>query len=290
MNDKLGNLRRKFCADQHMNASEVKFFLHGQRIHDEDTANTLGLINGDVIEVFSEMTGGGWPPMKNIYGDDVKIRDILNNESDDRLNLSEDENERDKQTMKQSNIVTFYGDAVKIRDILDNESDDSLDLSEDENERDKQKNNSNIVTEEVDRSMEEIDPNNRTCDDTTSIELTGCASPNLASPAEKEETNQKEISEENQIPNIVETNMKDQEMDEDSFVKSLRNEYEDGKLLPNNLFDKKIIHFLKLPTLAPIEQEILKSIVEQKVAHKQWQDETENLFPKAIKKKKIVGS
>jgi hypothetical protein len=73
----MGNIRSKFCADYQMNSSDIKFLLDGQRIHDDDTAYTLGLIDGDVIEVFTEMSGGGWPSKKNIYGDLGKIRDFL---------------------------------------------------------------------------------------------------------------------------------------------------------------------------------------------------------------------
>ena len=69
----MGDLRMKFCTDYEMKLSNLKFVLDGQRIHDDETANTLGLVNGDVIEIFTEMLGGGWPHKKNIYSDTNKI-------------------------------------------------------------------------------------------------------------------------------------------------------------------------------------------------------------------------
>ena len=91
----MGDLRMKFCRDYEMKLSNVKFVLDGQRIHDDETANTLGLVNGDVIEIFTEMLGGGWPRKKNIYSDTNKIMDILNKECDQSLDISADESDLD---------------------------------------------------------------------------------------------------------------------------------------------------------------------------------------------------
>ena len=109
----MGNIRSKFCADYQMNSSDIKFLLDGQRIHDDDTAYTLGLIDGDVIEIFTEMSGGGWPSKKNIYGDLGKIRDILDNESDNSLDWSGDENDMDN-AKKSKNDKSSTNDSYNI--------------------------------------------------------------------------------------------------------------------------------------------------------------------------------
>ena len=80
-----------------MNPLYFKFVFEGQRIQDDETANSLGLENGDVIDVFQELKGGGLPDKKNIYGDANQILNILDTVSDceELSELSSDENEED---------------------------------------------------------------------------------------------------------------------------------------------------------------------------------------------------
>ena len=67
----------RFCKENRVKPSCCKFFYDGQRIHVDDTPNSLEMENGDTIEVFSELRGGGRPYKKNIFGDDTKILNIL---------------------------------------------------------------------------------------------------------------------------------------------------------------------------------------------------------------------
>jgi hypothetical protein len=62
-----------FCKENRLNPSSTKFLYDGQRIHEDDSPNSLEMVNGDTIEVFHEMRGGGRPQKKNIFGDTIKI-------------------------------------------------------------------------------------------------------------------------------------------------------------------------------------------------------------------------
>ena len=64
-NEMIGPLRKKFCLENELNISQVRFLLNGQRIKDTDTAETLQLSEGDFIDIFLEMKGGGWLANKN---------------------------------------------------------------------------------------------------------------------------------------------------------------------------------------------------------------------------------
>ena len=72
---KIEVLRMSYCEEANLNPSSVKFLIDGQRLHDDETPNSLGLIDGDIIEVYMEMIGGGWP-QKNLHGDVCKIQEI----------------------------------------------------------------------------------------------------------------------------------------------------------------------------------------------------------------------
>ena len=76
-----------------MKPSEVKLFFDGQRIHDNETPDSLGFNDGDTVEVFTEMLGGGPSPKGNIYGHTDKILELLENEfqSDKFDEISSDE-------------------------------------------------------------------------------------------------------------------------------------------------------------------------------------------------------
>ena len=78
-NAKIGNLRHQFCEVKKLECSSIKFLFDGQRVRDQDTANSLGLMDGDIIEAFKEMKGGGWEKnkRKNISEDRDKILDVL---------------------------------------------------------------------------------------------------------------------------------------------------------------------------------------------------------------------
>ena len=79
---RIENLWLNFCKENRLNPSSTKFLYDGQRIHEDDSPNSLEMVNGDTIEVFHEMRGGGRPLKKNIFGDAIKIQNILDSVSD----------------------------------------------------------------------------------------------------------------------------------------------------------------------------------------------------------------
>ena len=64
---RIENLRLNFCKENRLNPSSTKFLYDGQRIHEDDSPNSLEMVNGDTIEVFHEMRGGGLPQKKQIW-------------------------------------------------------------------------------------------------------------------------------------------------------------------------------------------------------------------------------
>lgn len=54
----LGRLKRSYCSKLGFQADELRFVFDGHRITDDDTPNSLGMINDDVIEIYQERTGG----------------------------------------------------------------------------------------------------------------------------------------------------------------------------------------------------------------------------------------
>ena len=241
-----------------MNPQDVKFLLYGQRIHDDDTANTLKLNNDDVIDVFRGMSGGGLPSKKNIHGDLNKILDILDNECDDSLELSDDENdELDEQTNESKN--------------------DKVEKSEDQ----ERKTDTNIKSTETSENI---------MDESNFGNVTGSDSFHPPSPEENMEMISSHILEETEAPISRNTSNDDNETitETETWIANLRKDYEEGKLSQNNYFDKRIIHFLKLPTLAPVEKNILKNIVAQQDVQKNWEKENVQLPHVKTKKQKVL--
>ena len=95
INTKLGRLKRKFCKENRIRNSLMKFLFDGQIIEDQDTASTIGLMDGDTIEVFKEMVGGGKPMGTNIAKDSEKILNVLDTFSASEDDVSSDENNED---------------------------------------------------------------------------------------------------------------------------------------------------------------------------------------------------
>ena len=70
------------------------------------------------------------------------------------------------------------------------------------------------------------------------------------------------------------------------WLEKLRKEYFDSKFSQKSALDLKIKHFLKLPTLAPVEMRILKNLLDQKVFHNKWQIEKDQLLTKCSTNKR----
>ncbi|XP_063711130.1 small ubiquitin-related modifier 1-like [Symsagittifera roscoffensis] len=58
MTTKMSKLKSNFCDRQGLNMASVRFTFEGQRIEDDMTPADLDLQDDDLIEVFSEQTGG----------------------------------------------------------------------------------------------------------------------------------------------------------------------------------------------------------------------------------------
>ena len=72
--EEVGILRKYFCQAEKLQLSSVRFFLNGQRLEDVERIEALLTKDGDVIEAFLELVGGGKPNnVKNL----VDEQDIL---------------------------------------------------------------------------------------------------------------------------------------------------------------------------------------------------------------------
>ena len=87
--ERMGNIKEKFCEEYELPWSSVRFLHNGERVHDNDTAKSLGIISGDVIEVFLEMTGGGKQQKyakgkrKNLSHNPTQILELLDMSTDE---------------------------------------------------------------------------------------------------------------------------------------------------------------------------------------------------------------
>ena len=121
INTKFGKLKRKFCKKNRIRNSAMKFLFDGQIIHDQDTAASIGFMDGDTVEVFKEMFGGGKPMGKNIAKDSVKILSVL-----DTFSASEDDENDDDMVETEHDIQSDVGTDKSVNQveetITDNQS------------------------------------------------------------------------------------------------------------------------------------------------------------------------
>ena len=73
----IGELREKFCEMHNVKVARVRLILNGQRLDDENTLDALQLNDGDVIDAFEELRGGGPPSKRNIFGNNKEILEVL---------------------------------------------------------------------------------------------------------------------------------------------------------------------------------------------------------------------
>ena len=102
----IGQLRQTFCQGHKMKLKSVRFLIDGKRITDQETTDSLNLKDGDIIEAFQEMVGGGLPKKKNIADDLDRILEELGNGNDKDLDSdsSSDESNFDKMDHQVPNI------------------------------------------------------------------------------------------------------------------------------------------------------------------------------------------
>ena len=210
----MGVLRANFCYEEKLDIDNVRFLLDGERIQDDDTPVSLRLSYGDVIEVYSDMRGGGPPKelKENISGDDKKILEFLDQSFDlDDCSISLDDGEVDTDDEAKSKKKSD----MKRQKIL-------ADKIEDENTP----------------NMKDNGKNN---------ECFGIKPPpNLNF----------EYSELNEY-NFVPANKETVKTDNSEVIEGIRKKYENDSLNKNNELDKKIIHLLNQPNLAPVEENTL---------------------------------
>ena len=97
-----------------MKSSDIRLFYDGQRLNRSDTTDSLGLSDGDTLEVFTEMLGGGWSPKENIYGDESKILDILQN---DLVGDSDSSSEEEGEEILEASF-SYSSTSYKAEDIF----------------------------------------------------------------------------------------------------------------------------------------------------------------------------
>ena len=110
---------KQFCCENNFDDGNVRFFYDGQRISYNDTAHTLGLENGDFIDVCFEITGGGWPTKKRQDIDDDTITQLLNlSENNADISIGK------KETVEKSVHLKFFDSGEMIIDSLSNKKSD----------------------------------------------------------------------------------------------------------------------------------------------------------------------
>ena len=118
-NSTVEDLRVRFCRKMNLNASETRLLLNGERLDDNSSLQNLKMENGDVIDVFSECSGGGPPGKKILLNSDKQILDALNDSTDSELS---DEGNFEKESLD---------------DMFDDEMNDNLKGTKDDNKIDK---------------------------------------------------------------------------------------------------------------------------------------------------------
>ena len=85
----MADIKEKLCNEFNLNPSSIRLLFNGTRIHDNDTSKSLEIKSGDVIEVFTEMRGGGkknknpFNKRKETLDDAEKILNYLDTLGDD---------------------------------------------------------------------------------------------------------------------------------------------------------------------------------------------------------------
>lgn len=258
----ISEIEEAFCRAVRIRKSSVRFIYEGNRVHEDDTPDTLEMQNDDAIEVFTKMTGGGRPEKKNIFGDHAKIIDVL-----DSLSMSENSDDCVSSDEKDDAVENIQEQSI-IKDNMDYESipcsKENWLLSKKLTKQDPSLFVQFIGSEDCLSIIEDIDIKQMDTRDRANI------SEEIDPSGGRNRTIDQSIT----------------SMETTKFVSDLRKQYNDGKLKEKNPIDQKIIHFLKQPKLAPIEIQILTSLSEQRSFHNQWQYEKDILYPELSTREK----
>ena len=388
----IGKVIKDFCKRQNEKNSTIRMFFDGQRIADYETPDDLDLKNGDDIDIFWEMYGGGWSGKKKMTLDEVKEMLYKEDKSDENELQT---NDRDKEiweneveapisdigsheNMNKSPQCHSFEPRVRLRMMNDTNVEEITDYQptsplnpedavqvelkvsksatkvNDEGEMLRMEvSNTCSVNERTDfepsASLIPVDEVLAPISDTRihdeMNESTQCQSsepkdvlrvhlrmindtngekiidyepisslnpddtvliissdspettlePQVLKDAPIDEEDRKMLgteeydTNENLKEHIASLNL-NHEINVSSFenvqshedlaldwLEKLKQEHSEGKLSKNNPLDKKIICFLNLPQLQPIDIKILKNVVEMKEKHKDWEKEKNQL-------------
>ena len=268
-NEKIGNLRRIFCDDN------TRFLFDGQRVLDVDTVDTLGLSDGDIIEVCMGVNGGGKMKKENnlkinIANQPSKILDLLdvitehsddldtNNENvNDILGRCEQLGECNKEEVLEKvredhKVDKAFGERDK--DTFpgrhnDQETNNNIDQSHDS----KKVNEGRIREHKKDKSLA-----------TNKENILKKKSGNLVEEMEvaKESYDEELLVDVHTMEHSMEG--PNSTLRDERFVDELRKELDGGILnRKNEYLVKKIRFYLQLPKLSNIEINILKTLRER---------------------------
>ena len=113
----------------------------------------------------------------------------------------------------------------------------------------------------------------------------------MVKPNSEEKEQAKELSEEYRSNHHKREINEESENESLQWLDKLRSDNKQGKLSSKNPLHKKIIWYLQLPSLEPVEETILKNLSEMKEKHDEWQNSNKDIFPpesKKIRKRKRV--
>ena len=215
------NLRKNFCKVLGIKASSVRFYFDGERISSNATLDTLEVKNGDIIEAFKEIDGGGWARKKDILLDPAQILEALQ-EDVDESDSSSDDARGDEDNDIGSNTHT-----VGMEHLNNNAT------------KEKVNEESQIRLHEQDKESSA----DLTCEEVQTVDEHGKAS------------------------------TKEDRSESLDWLDTLRKQYDDGILSKEKPLDNKIIFFLQLPKLCPVEMNMLKNLSERRVIHAKWESE-----------------
>ena len=269
----IGELRRAFCKTKKLKSESVRFLIDGERLDDKETAETLGLNDRAVIEAFMEVDGGGLP-LPNLYNNQAKILEALDDTFDEEENLdsdsdlsTDDSNETNSEFQESSGaeVITNCNEAIG---------------------------HSNEVNEDIQEIIEAAKPEDETItnikqcsnNETSQDIILGTERKTNGENDTYETQNKDQYDPEESIDLMnIETETEEEsalcrQTEDLNILDKIRQEYKDGKLLKNNPLHMKIIYLLELPKLVNIEQKMLNSLWEMKEKHDEWEEDTDHLI------------
>lgn len=82
---KMAKVMQAFCQRSNLQIHTVRFLFDGARVNEGSTPATLGMEDGDVIDVMVSMEGGGDNPKKRVREDAVEDLDTLKTDEEKKI-------------------------------------------------------------------------------------------------------------------------------------------------------------------------------------------------------------